>query len=48
MMKQGKGYLTVKNFIKDFEPTNANYYQNCAESNVTNNSKRTQISILQD
>jgi len=23
MMKQGKGYLTVKNFIKDFELTNA-------------------------
>lgn len=23
MMKEGKGYLTVKNFIKDFELTNA-------------------------
>lgn len=23
MMKQGKGYLTVKHFIKDFELTNA-------------------------
>jgi len=32
MMKQGKGYLTVKNFIKDFELTNASVSELEAES----------------
>lgn len=32
MMKQGKGYLTIKNFIKDFEITNASVSELEAES----------------
>ena len=33
MMKQGKGYLTVKHFIKDFELTNASVSELTEESN---------------
>ena len=33
MMKQGKGYLTVKSFIKDFELTNASVSELTEESN---------------